>query len=149
FSDEGEELSSCSFDICVNEYAGPMADNLTCNDMVNVSLGFDTEEGCIAEVGADDILEGGPYGCYDDYIVTITYPQIPGINTYPSDDYVDTLAANVIDWTHIGLTLTVLVTDPETGNSCWGKIFVEDKQAPLLDCGDELFFPCTSTYDEN
>ena len=140
-SPEGDELSSCSFDICVNEYSGPISQNLSCNDMVNVSLGFDAEDGCVSVIGADDILEGGPYGCYDDYIVMITYPQIPGINSYPE--------GNIIDFTHIGLTLTVKVTDPETGNTCWGKIFVEDKQAPLLDCGDELFFPCTSQYDEN
>jgi hypothetical protein len=137
---EGNELSSCSFEICVNEYSGPVNPNLSCNNLINVSLGFVNGE-CRTVLGADDILEGGPYRCYENYIVQITYPQIPGINSYAE--------GNILDYSHVGLTLTVMVTDPVTGNRCWGQIRVEDKQAPLLDCGDELTFPCTSGYAEN
>jgi hypothetical protein len=138
--DNGEEISSCSFEICVNEYSGPVNPNLSCNNLINVSLGFVNGE-CRTVLGADDILEGGPYRCYENYIVQITYPQIPGINSYAE--------GNILDYSHVGLTLTVMVTDPVTGNRCWGQIRVEDKQAPLLDCGDELTFPCTSGYAEN
>jgi hypothetical protein len=60
------------------------------------------------------ILEGGPYGCYDDYVVSIS-----GL----TNDIV----------TKIGI-YTVTVTDPETGNSCWGTINVEDKLAPVIEC---------------
>jgi hypothetical protein len=137
---EGNELSSCSFEVCVNEYSGPVNPNLSCNNLINVSLGFVNGE-CRTVLGADDILEGGPYRCYENYIVQITYPQIPGINSYAE--------GNILDYSHVGLTLTVMVTDPVTGNRCWGQIRVEDKQAPLLDCGDELTFPCTSGYAEN
>ncbi len=40
---------------------------------------------------------------------------------------------NVINATMIGQTLTYKVTAPD-GNSCWGTILVEDKQAPQLTC---------------
>jgi hypothetical protein len=140
FNDDGELLDEKCFNIDILPYSGPVNPNLSCNNMTNVSLGFVNGE-CRTVLSADDILEGGPYRCYEDYIVQITYPQIPGINSYAE--------GNILDYSHVGLTLTVMVTDPVTGNRCWGQIRVEDKQAPLLDCGDELTFPCTSGYAEN
>jgi hypothetical protein len=140
FDDNGETLDERCFNINILPYSGPVNPNLSCNNLINVSLGFANGE-CRTVLGADDILEGGPYRCYDDYIVTITYPQIPGINSYAE--------GNIVDFSHVGLTLTVMVTDPITGNRCWGQIKVEDKLPPVLECGDELTFPCTSDYAEN
>jgi hypothetical protein len=34
----------------------------------------------------------------------------------------------------VGKTYQVRVTDPATGNKCWGNITIEDKLAPVLDC---------------
>lgn len=136
---EGNILDECTFEIVVHPYEGGST-NLVCNDLVNISIG----EGCIADINADMILEGDNYNCYSEYIVTISYPQIPGINVYPNGDY---SGANRLDYTHVGLTLVVVVTDPVTGNSCWGKIKVEDKFPPVLVC-EELEFPCTSDYDK-
>jgi hypothetical protein len=106
--------SVCEFTILVNEYANPNR-ALACNDDVQISL----DENCEAVIGADLILEGGPYGCYDDYIVTIQGK----VN-------------NVLGRNDIGKTFMVTVTDPETGNSCWGRISVEDKLPPNLLCID-------------
>ncbi|MBK9377297.1 MAG: HYR domain-containing protein [Saprospiraceae bacterium] len=64
--DAGGNLATCTFDVCVNAYANPKR-SLSCNDDVQVSL----DEECYATVGADDVLEGGPYSCYDEYIVEI------------------------------------------------------------------------------
>ena len=110
----------CSFTIEVNEYANPVSD-LNCNDIVQVSLGED----CDTEVGADDILEGGPYGCYDDYEVMIFNAQNQPL---PSSPFVGRQ--------QIGGTFKVKVTDPETGNSCWGEIVVEEKLPPVIECAD-------------
>ncbi len=64
--DVAGNVGTCEFNIEVLEYANPTT-KLTCNDNVQISL----DEDCVTEVGADDVLEGGPYGCYDDYVVTI------------------------------------------------------------------------------
>ena len=51
------------------------------------------------------ILESGPYGCYDDYIVNIS--GIMGQEITQPGVY------------------NVTVTDPDTGNSCWGLFMLK------------------------
>jgi subtilisin-like proprotein convertase family protein/propanediol utilization protein len=109
-TDVAGNMATCSFGITVQEY--PFATTaLACNDLVNISLGDD----CQVVVNADMVLEGGPYGCYDEYVVTVTG------------------GGNVI--TTPG-AYGVTVTDPETGNSCWGNIVAEDKLPPVIECGN-------------
>ncbi|MEZ5031727.1 MAG: DNRLRE domain-containing protein [Saprospiraceae bacterium] len=88
--------------------------DLNCNNKANVSL----DENGIAVITGDDILEGS-YGCYDQYVVEITGKFQP-----------------LVDCGDVGKTFTVKVIDPISGNSCWGKIFVEDKLPPVLTCND-------------
>lgn len=118
-------VATCTFNIIVNEYPNPVT-SLTCNDNIQVSL----DETCSATIGADMTLEGGPYGCYDDYIVTII--SITGQD----------LGTNVIDDSFIGPVWTVKTTDPDTGNSCWGTFYVEDKLDPTIDCEDAELIAC-------
>ncbi|MFN8319375.1 MAG: dockerin type I domain-containing protein [Saprospiraceae bacterium] len=109
-TDVAGNMATCSFNITVQEY--PFATTaLACNDLVNISLGDD----CQVVVNADMVLEGGPYGCYDEYIVNVTG------------------GGNVISTPG---AYGVTVTDPETGNSCWGNIVAEDKLPPVITCGD-------------
>ena len=75
-------------------------------------------------ITTDMILEGGPYGCYDDYLVEV-------------EGYGSGFGGVTIDNGAIGSTLQVTVTDPETGNSCWGTISVEDKIKPTIECRDQ------------
>ncbi len=109
--------SSCSFTVTVLEYPNPVT-QLTCNNEVQISLDAD---GSVA-IGADDLLEGGPYGCYDDYQVTL-------LDATGAD-----LGTNVVDCSFIGTTWMAMVTDPDTGNKCWSQITVEDKLPPVFDC---------------
>lgn len=87
---------------------------MNCNNKVNVSLGPNGT----AIITADDILEGS-YGCFDQYQVMIVGK-----------------VSNLVDCGDVGKTFEVKVIDPITGNSCWGKITVEDKMAPVLICND-------------
>jgi len=114
----GETIDDCCFDITVNEYPTPTT-TLACNDNIQVSV----NENCEAFITTDMILEGGPYGCYDDYIVAV-------------EGYGSGFGGVTIDNDAIGETLTVTVTDPTTGNSCWGTISVEDKIPPTIECRD-------------
>ena len=105
-----EVLDSCTFEIAVHNYPTPVSD-LACNDEVQMSL----DENCEVWVGADMILEGGPYSCYDDYIVEIE--GVEGqIITQPG-------------------TYTVGIWDA-TGNNCWSTVIVEDKIPPTIDCAE-------------
>ncbi|MDG1297501.1 MAG: proprotein convertase P-domain-containing protein, partial [Saprospiraceae bacterium] len=113
--------SQCDFNIAVNEYANATA-TLACNDAVEIAL----PESGSTEIGADMILEGGPYGCYDDYEVEVDGNG----NTVGCDD--------------VGSTLSVLVTDPDTGNSCFGNISIVDNIDPQIECSD---FAVSCTYD--
>ena len=106
--------SECSFDVIVNEFANPVS-SLTCNDNINLSLNPDD---CTATINADMLLEGGPYGCYDDFIITLN-----GIET------------NFI--TEPGEYMYV-ITDPDTGNQCMGMLNVESKADPVIDCSAAL-----------
>jgi hypothetical protein len=110
--------TTCCFNVVVNEYPTPTS-TLACNDNVQVSVNDD----CEAFVSTDMILEGGPYHCYDDYLVTI-------------QNYGSGYGGVTIDNGAIGQTLYVTILDPETGNSCWGTISVEDKIPPFIDCND-------------
>ena len=111
--------ASCCFDVNILEFPNP-TNTLACNDLVQISL----DEDCISPINADQILEGGPYGCYDNYVVNLVTPtggMLPGI----------------VNASHIGNgPHTVKVTDPKTGQSCWGKVIVEDKLPPVLECRD-------------
>ncbi len=115
----GEVAASCCFDVNVNEYSGQILTALACNDLVQVSL----DQNCEAIINADVILEGGPYHCYDDYLVYV--------DQYGYGNNVNTLSLNYTPGLH-----TVTILDPDTGNSCWGQILVEDKLPPTLMCTD-------------
>ena len=121
-------VSYCTFTVTVLEFPNPVQ-TLACNDLVQISLdmfGF-------AVIGADDILEGGPYGCYDDYTVDI-------LNDFGFP------IGNTADCSFIGPVWDIQVMDPETGNKCWGTVVFEDKLAPLVLC-NEVTINCSVDYN--
>ncbi len=121
--------STCTFDLEVIEFPNPTT-TLTCNDLVQASL----DQSGTAVIGADMVLEGGPYGCYDDYIVEIMTGNGVSIG-------------NTLNCSNIGTTYTVKVTDPDTGNSCWGQITAEDKLAPVVNCQNRTV-ACTQNINQ-
>jgi Secretion system C-terminal sorting domain len=98
--------------------------SLSCESLVNVSL----NQNCTAEITPDVILNGSPaVSCPTG--VLFVQAKING-SWYPA---VGNFIANS---THIGKTLEVRVRDLQSGNSCWGNIFIEDKLAPTVICQD-------------
>lgn len=112
---------TCNFAVIINEFANP-TQFLVCNNFVQVSLGID----CTAEIVADIMLEGGPYGCYDNYNVAIL------------DDLGQPFPTAIVDASFLDQTWTVSIEDPQTGNLCWGTLSVEDKLDPVVDCFEEV-----------
>ncbi len=124
--------TDCEFDVTLVEFENGVTGVMACNDNINVSLDMD----CEVVLEADMLLEGDVYGCYDDYIINVSGGVVGNVITEPG-------------------TYTVTITDPDTGNSCWSTINVEDKRAPILeDCacpvgGTELVTPFEGTLDNN
>jgi len=115
---DGVVVDSCCFDVVVNPYPNPVT-SMVCNDLVNVSVDDST---CTAVINPDMVLEGGPYGCYDNYEVALGTSMTGPFNL-----------GNTVTCANIGQTLAVQVTAPN-GNRCWGWVKVEDKIPPTVDC---------------
>ena len=101
-------VSTCEYEIVLIEFQ-PTSTVLSCNNNVNISL----DDNCEVLINADMILEGSNYGCFDDYSVETSFGS--DLITQPG-------------------SYTVTITDPETGNSCWSEILVEDKLDAQLVC---------------
>ncbi|MEO7176334.1 MAG: HYR domain-containing protein [Saprospiraceae bacterium] len=126
---------SCTFNVTINEF-DPTGSALACNDNIQISLGPD----CTATVGADDILEGNTYGCYDDYIVLI------GTGEYPNN-FIPIPNSPVLGLDDVGNIYTVVVIDTVSGNSCWGHISIEDKLNPVIQCPADTLVVCNAATD--
>lgn len=89
---------------------------MNCNDHIQVSL----DELCYAELEPDMLLEGALSitGGY-----TINVYTVPGRNAH----------GNAFGAGDIGETFDFEVFNP-CGNSCWGKVTIEDKLPPQLEC---------------
>ncbi|MBK8626914.1 MAG: hypothetical protein IPN86_15510 [Saprospiraceae bacterium] len=133
----GGVADQCCFTITVGNYSNPTS-SLVANDQVNVSLDDDGW----SLVTTDMILEGGPYGCYDGYLMRRN-PVVSG--TPPTQALTIPLATNPaypgytyggvwVNCSDIGKRIEVEVLDPATGNRAWGYVIVEDKIAPVVTC---------------
>ena len=114
----------CSFDVNVVEFPGTV--ELACQDTLHVSVAL----ACEALVTADMLLEGDNYGCYDQYVINFSDPNVQYENGI------------LLAGPHIGEFLEACITDPETGNYCCSKLLIEDKLPPELFCSD-ITLECT------
>ena len=126
-TDDGGNTAECTYSIDVREYPNPI-NSMSCNNRINLSL----NEDCEATITADMILEGGPYGCYDDFEIYV-------INS-AGDTMHSTPHAGIDD---IGEEFTVSILNPENGNSCWGTVLIEQKLDPVVVCPADTIVPCT------
>ncbi len=124
------KIDGCDFEVAVKGYTGA-TQTLACNDLVQVSV----DENCEAYIGSDMILEGGPYGCYDEYEVKI-FKRMPTnfANAVP----------DVSNPAPLG-NYWVGIYDKK-GNNCWGQIVVLDKLPPVVEC-DTVAVSCKDAED--
>jgi hypothetical protein len=127
--------ATCSFSVTVKEYPNPTW-VLTCSDFITVALADNT---CSAKIHADDILDGGPYRCYDNYVV-----EIDKIAPFGNGPWVpaDLTSAD------IGKTYRVRITEPINGNKCYSDVKVLDNVKPKISCRpSEVTIPCNYSTD--
>ena len=110
-SDANGNDNICSFQIEIVEFQDPVT-TITCNDHLQITL----PSTCKLVLEPDMILEGGPYGCFDDFTVSV-------------DGVVDATIT-------LPGSYTVQVED-EYGNTCWTDVWVEDNLPPAT-----LLCPC-------
>ncbi len=98
---------------------------MVCDDDIQVSL----DESCLATIEPSMVLEGEEFPCgVPNYqIIVSDWNTGAVIDDHPAP------------WPQLGInriggTYKVLIIDPLSGNRCWSKVRVEDKQAPLLIC---------------
>ena len=100
--------------------------SMSCQNLVHLSLG----QTCTETITADKIL-AGPYTCYNTFQVEI----------------LNSTLGNTVGAAQIGQTFNVKVKHTVSGNSCWGKVKIEDKLAPLLTCPASTSISCATVMD--
>jgi hypothetical protein len=129
-TDAAGNTAICTFNVTVLQFPNPIS-TLVCNDLVYIALGED----CTTIVGADQVLEGGPYKCYDEYVV-----ELDKVAPFGNGPWVPA----ILGAADIGKTYRVKVTDPVSGNKCTGDLKVQDNIAPKMDCNaNSIVLPCS------
>lgn len=100
--------------------------SLACNGLVQVSLDANCEATITAAMMLNDTVTLCPGATYVVTVLNYNIP-IPG--------------SPVVSKAWVGKTLKVEVKDIISGNKCWGNITIEDKLAPIIECGKDTI-PC-------
>jgi len=94
--------------------------SLSCNGTTQVSL----SSSCDATITYNMILSDNGTSCMGGDLSVVV-----------SDDYGPIPSTDVVTNQYMGQTLTAMVIDAISGNSCWGYIIIEDKLGPTItDC---------------
>lgn len=131
-TDQNGISETCCMNVTINPVTNPIG-SLVCNSEVQVSL----NENCLATIGADEILTGGPYRCFKEYVVEIRDWYT---NALIDRDLI--LDGPQVGKDDIGKQLRVTIRDTFFKNSCWGKLTVEDKLPPVLICPPDVTYTC-------
>ncbi len=138
-TDANGNVSTCTFNVIVNPFTNGSS-TVTVNPVVQASLS--PTAGC-SFVTSDMILEGGPYGCLDSFLITRTPAVAPGFGCPTGPIYQGAVPITCAD---IGRPVRVVITDPMSGNSQWASIIVEDKIAPTLVGCEAITVGCNGTF---
>lgn len=108
-----------------------MVGQLACHDLIQISL----DENCRATILPQHLLEQGGFNFLYE-VIARDWITNEIVDLEPNVPFVQIGAAQ------IGRCLTVTVREISSGNSCWGKVCVEDKLPPDLDCPRDLTIEC-------
>lgn len=127
-TDAAGNSTICSWNLTVQDFPNPTT-NMTCNDLVNLALG----PGCEGCLTADEVLEGGPFRCYEYYPVQVD--KTPPFGNGP-------WVPACFDATDIGNTYRWRVFYDQNQNGimdaneirCFGDVKIQDAIPPQLNC---------------
>ncbi|TVR88079.1 MAG: HYR domain-containing protein, partial [Saprospirales bacterium] len=100
--------------------------SISCFQNVQISLSGNGESTILPEM-----ILSGSHPDYSIFTVSIIDPPIGG---------------DVVDCSLLGETISVMVTNNITNNSCWGQVLIEDKSDPVIECSDKVL-PCYESVD--
>jgi hypothetical protein len=100
--------------------------SMSCQNLVHLSVGT----ACTETITPEKILAGA-YTCYNTFEVEI----------------LNSTLGNTVGAAQIGQTLNVKVKHSISGNSCWGKVKIEDKLAPVLTCPTNATISCATAMN--
>lgn len=100
--------------------------DFSCISQINVSL----DDNCMAEITPGMVLANGNIALDYDIIL-----QAPDGSTLPS---------NNVDISYLDQNLTYELVSTDCDNACWGKVLVEYKFLPIIDCPNDLTITCTA-----
>jgi len=107
------------FSLILNSFLVNAQCDLSCLGNVNVSLSIN----CTATMTPSKVLTSNPSNCNGPLTVQVFDMGDVLIPTSP-----------IITGAYIGQTLKVMVTDEDSGISCWTSAFIEDKIPPVITC---------------
>jgi hypothetical protein len=112
------------------------AGQLVCHDLIQVSL----DEDCFATIYPAHLLEqGGPNYLYE--VIARDWVTNKLVDIDPNTPFVQ------IGEAQIGTCLKITIREISTGNSCWGKVCVEDKLPPRMTCPEDITIECYESTD--
>jgi hypothetical protein len=123
-TDSGGNTDACSFRVVVRNFPA----TLQCTD----EIAFHLYTPCAGTPTAALLLEGGPYGCLDSFVV-----QIDRTPPYGNGPWLPAM----LDAADIDQAVWYRVRDPFTGNSCTGIVYAKDTVRPVIIC-TPLAVPC-------
>ena len=121
------QVSILLFSLVLNSLALSAQCDLSCHGNVNVSLSIN----CTATMTPAKVLTSSPSNCNGPLTVQVMDANDVLIPTSPT-----------ITGAYIGQTLKVMVTDEDSGISCWTDAFIEDKRRPEINCMNDTI-SCT------
>ncbi|MCC7467004.1 MAG: hypothetical protein IT261_12080, partial [Saprospiraceae bacterium] len=147
-TDASGNTATKSWSVTIEDLPNPTG-ALTCNDAINFALG----PNCSDTLTADQVLEDGPYRCFDYYPVQVD--KTPPLGNGP-------WVPAVFDCTDIGKKYKYRVFDDKNNNGildagenrCEGEVNIEDNLSPALDCNPTpvtipFNYPVTPLFSQN
>jgi len=112
----------------------------TCLDRIPLYL----DAHCSLTLKAENILEEGPYNCWDSYEIMASAWNDPNNILIDRDSVLNGVQ---LDFQDLDDRFTIIVRNPENGNTCWGVATVRDTLPADFNYPDTVILNCKDVWD--
>jgi len=113
---------------------------LACLDRIPLYL----DANCTVSLKAENILEGGPYNCWDSYEIMASAWNDPNNILIDRDSVLNGVQ---LDFQDLEDRFTIIVQNPQNGNTCWGVATVRDTLPAEFNYPDTVFLNCKDLWE--